>query len=261
MVRSRGLLVLCALLILPLGAARSAEPGGGVAIALPQADRSALEALLGGGVVGAARPARPLPDSSAFMPGQGATWIYRFASGDNRGETEKVVLTRSPRDDTAESGRLDVGGKTIFYFQESGDGDLFIISEHNQSEGRITRFAPSEPVILSGMAPGTSKRTKATIKLYDLSDPKELTHQGTIDLTYSYLGVYEVTVPAGTFDGVLIKWHYKGDVGSASVEDTQYRFFAEGVGPLAMVDKTDISAFLVYQDHSKQGKVLVEKKQ
>jgi hypothetical protein len=157
-------------------------------------------------------------------------------------------------------GRLDVGGKTVFYFRESGDGDLFIISEHNQREGMITRFTPSEPVILSGMMPGASKMTTATVKLYDLADPNEVKHQGTVDLTYSYLGVYAVTVPAGTFDAVLLKWHYKGEVGPASVEDTQYRFFAEGIGPVATVDRSDISAFLVYQDHAKTGKVLVRKR-
>ena len=56
----------------------------------------------------------------------------------------------------------------------------------------------------------------------------------------SYLGAFKVTVPAGTYDAALIKWDYKGEVGPASIEDTQYRFMAEGVGVVAMVDKKNI---------------------
>jgi hypothetical protein len=94
------------------------------------------------------------------------------------------------------------------------------------------------------------------VKVYDLSDPKEVSHEGSLDLTYSYVGAFEVTVPAGTYEAALIKWDYKGKVGPASIEDTQYRFLANNVGVVAMIDKKDISAMLFYQDHSKYGKVL-----
>jgi hypothetical protein len=257
--RLRGILTFCAILGLLLNAVLAAGPAAAEPIELPQADRNALESLLGPGVVGAAVSGKPLPASSRFMPVQDATWTFRFASGEQQGATEQAVLTPLPQDTAGKSGRFAIGGETILYFRESDGGDLYIVTEHNLREGRITRFAPSEPVILSGMTPGSSKRTQADVKLYDVSDPNEVTHQGMVDLTYSYIGAYKVTVPAGAFDAVLIKWHYNGEVGPASVEDTQYRFFAEGVGPIATVDKSDISAFLVYQDHSKAGKVLVEK--
>ncbi len=77
-------------------------------------------------------------------------------------------------------------------------------------------------------------------------------------MTYSYLGAHEVTVPAGTYNATLIKWVYKGKVGPARIEDTQDRFMAEDVGVVAMVDKKDISALLIYRDQSKYGKVLVK---
>ena len=70
----------------------------------------------------------------------------------------------------------------------------------------------------------------------------------------------EVTVPAGTFQAALFKWDYKGKVGPARVEDVQYRFFTEDVGTLAMIEKTDVTALLVYREHTKIGKVLIEKK-
>jgi len=52
----------------------------------------------------------------------------------------------------------------------------------------IARLAPSGPVILCGMEPGIGERSKATIRLYDLTDPQEITHRSIVDLTYSFLG-------------------------------------------------------------------------
>ena len=66
-------------------------------------------------------------------------------------------------------------------------------------------------------------------------------------------------VPAGTFKASLFKWHYKGKVGPAKVQDLQYRFFAKDVGTVAMIEKTDVTALLVYQQHTKIGKVLIKK--
>ena len=85
-----------------------------------------------------------------------------------------------------------------------------------------------------------------------------MTHEGRLEVNYSYLGAYEIKTPAGSYDAALIRWTYKGKVGPAKVDDTQYRFFAENVGMVASCDKLDISALLVYQDHSKFGKLLAQ---
>ncbi len=53
---------------------------------------------------------------------------------------------------------------------------------------------------------------------------------------------------------------YDGKVGPARVKDDQYWFFADGVGPVARIDKKDISAMLVYRDKSKVAGVLVERR-
>jgi len=139
-------------------------------------------------------------------------------------------------------------------------GSISVGSEQDADQGVITRFSPPEPFYFGGMKQGDSKQTKIEVKVYDLSDPKDVTHSGSLDLTYSYIGAYEVTVPAGKFEAALIKWDYKGKVGPASIEDTQYRFLAEGAGVVAMVEKKNISAVLIYHDRSKYGKVLVGKK-
>jgi hypothetical protein len=77
-------------------------------------------------------------------------------------------------------------------------------------------------------------------------------------VTYSYLGAYKVTTPAGVYDAALIKWAYEGKVGPAKVDDTQYRFFAPKVGMVASVDKLEVSALFLYHSHSKFGKLLAQ---
>ena len=122
----------------------------------------------------------------------------------------------------------------------------------------ITRYDPAEPGLLVGLAPGDSRSSSIAVAVSDLSNPQVVSHKGTLEVTYSYLGAYKVTTPAGTYDAALIKWTYQGKVGPAKVDDTQYRFFAENVGMVATVDKLDVSAFLVYQSHTKFGKVLAQ---
>ena len=58
---------------------------------------------------------------------------------------------------------------------------------------------------------------------------------------------------------MLLKWIYTGKIGPAKVNDLQYRLLAEGVGPIAEVEKKKVSAMLVYKSESKAGKVLVAK--
>ena len=99
-----------------------------------------------------------------------------------------------------------------------------------------------------------SGATVATDELDDLDEPQE------VDLTYTCVGAYEVTVPAGTFETVLFSWRYDGKVGPARVKDDQYWFFADGLGPVARINMKDISAMLVYRDTSKVAGVLVERR-
>jgi hypothetical protein len=93
------------------------------------------------------------------------------------------------------------------------------------------------------------------VAVYDLSDLRTASHSGSLDVTYTYVGTYRVTVPAGTYDA-LIKWDYEGKVGPATISDSQYRFLAPGAGMVAMIQIRSISALLIYNDHTKKGKLL-----
>ena len=111
------------------------------------------------------------------------------------------------------------------------------------------------------MQPGAQTTTTLQVNVSNISDPGTVTHTGSLTLIVTYLGRYQVTVPAGTYPAALVKWQYDGQVGPATVSDVEYRFFADGVGPVAAIDKQDVSAFLVYNNATKFGKVLAAKSQ
>lgn len=70
------------------------------------------------------------------------------------------------------------------------------------------------------------------------------------------MGTYRVTVPAGTFNADLIRVKFDGTVGPAHTKDTQYNFFAPGVGVVAMITQEDIEAFWIFNIDTSTGKML-----
>jgi len=217
-------------------------------------DRALITELLGAGVVGAAVTVGPLSKKlDALREG---TRTYKIVGGKNKGQTEPVVVTQLKRDSSGIAWRYAVGTKNVLFLRAGEDGSVSVISEQDIDEGVVVKYSPGETILVPGLQPGGTKQSSVEVKVYDLSDPADLQHSGRLALTYTYIGGYSVTVPAGTFDAALIKWTYKGKIGPAKVEDTQYRFLAEGAGVVASVDKKDVSAMLVYQDHSKTAKVL-----
>lgn len=116
-------------------------------------------------------------------------------------------------------------------------------------------------MLVPGMQPGAQQTAALQVSVSNLSTPGTITHTGSLTLTLTYLGRYQVTVPAGTYAADLIKWQYNGQVGPANVSDVEYRFFAPGTGPVAAIDRQSVSAFLVYNNDTQFGKVLVSKGQ
>jgi hypothetical protein len=86
-----------------------------------------------------------------------------------------------------------------------------------------------------------------------------LKYKGRLKVTHTYLGAYEITVPAGKFETVLIRSYYEGKVGPAHVVDGGYTFYARDVGIVASVERMHVTAFLFYDKRTKTPKVLVQK--
>ena len=99
--------------------------------------------------------------------------------------------------------------------------------------------------MLTGLQPGQSVTSSHTVEVSDLSNLTAVSHSGTLDVTYSHLGNFRVTVPAGTYDAALVKWSYSGKIGPANIKDSQYRFFAPNVGMVAMIQIRRVSALLI----------------
>jgi hypothetical protein len=226
------------------------------ATSLTATEQGMLEEMLGQGVVGA--PVAGSTLTPEFAPLRDGIWTYQIVGGKDVGQTEQHLVQRLERDPSAASWRYAVGSKEVVFIKQMTDGSLTFVTEEDYEQGVITRYEPPEPGLLTGLAPGDSRSSSVGVQVSDLSDPGEVSHTGTLAVTYSYLGAYKVTTPAGVYDAALIKWAYKGKVGPAKVDDTQYRFFAPKVGMVASVDKLEVSALFLYHSHSKFGKLLAQ---
>ncbi|TXH39114.1 MAG: hypothetical protein E6Q98_00140 [Rhodospirillaceae bacterium] len=231
----------------------------GKVLPLPAADRQEIEKLLGKGVIGDALPAKPLPPAELYMTGmQGRiSYLIRDEKGRTKDEAHEFAKTAGA---TPESWDYRIGKDRRAIFTKTADGGLVTSLEYDLDKEVVSQFTPGEPLILTGLKPGDSRRTTIHVKVADIDDPTDVDYDGALDVTYSYLGRYRVTVPAGSYDADLIKWTYAGEIGPATIKTAQYRFVAEKNGMVAMVEWRDISAVLIYHDRSRQGKLLTAAK-
>ena len=235
-----------------------AEPVSGKIIELETEDREAL-AILGKGVMGKALPAKPIADTARLMPLKEGKWTYRVLAGDHKGSNQEDLIARPKHKGSGRSWRRVVGRKFIEYYRVRNEGKIGIASVVDLVEDVISTYFPQVPVIFNGMRPGENNEVETEIKVYDLHDPTDEKYKGHLKATHTYVGAYEVTVPAGKYQTVLIKSSYTGKVGPASVKDVGYMFYAEGAGIVAAVERSHVSAFLFYDKRTKSPKVLVHK--
>jgi len=243
---------------LPAMLAVAAQARAGTPIELPQADKALLDEYLGPGVVGKAVEGKPLAEPLKLVPLTNTTWRYRFTNGDDKGKVIDHKFSALEGDPSGANWKGEVGKTDILYMRKTDDGSIEFVSHPELDTGLVTAYHPPAPLLMKGMAPGQAHKTRFDVKVYYLDNPEKEKHSGQLELTLTYVGAYEVKTPAGTFEAALIKSDYKGKVGPASVEDVQYRFFAEGIGIVAMIEEKHVSAFLLYKDNTMIGKVLEE---
>ena len=223
-----------------LGSPAQAE--NGPTIPLPDEDRAAIEQYLGQGVVGAAIPAPQIVDTTHYLAAGTSISTYRMVSGPDAGKTVQHRRTQMKQDADGVTWRYDAGGKFIYFIHAQADGNYMATGVSDTDAGVITQYSPPAPFMLQGLAPGEERNLTMGVKVADLSNPNDVTHEGSLDVNYRYVGAYKVKVPAGSFDAVLIKWVLKGKVGPASIDDSQYRFLAPNTGIVASVEMLDVSA-------------------
>ena len=254
-----GWVVAVVLALATLAAAQAPAPRGGAVRPLPEADQREIEKYLGTGVVGAAVEGQPLGAIADYFSSSAEQLTFQSVQGKDAGSAGVGRFTWLKRQDDSRGWQFDAGGNTVLFGRATKAGTLEVLSSQDRHEGVVSRFSPAEPMLIPGLKPGEERRLKIAVSVFDLAKPDRQTHSGSLDVVHTYVGTYAVTVPAGKFDAALLRWTYTGKIGPANVSDAQYRFVAKGIGVVAMVEKVDVSAFLVYNDHSRIARVLVKR--
>lgn len=229
---------------------------GGPVVELEQSDRDVL-ALLGKGVVGKALPACRLQDTAELMPLSERKWTYRITAGGKEGKRQEASISKTKGKHAQDLWHRTIVGECTEYFSIYDKGTVKLISEINLTHSVIIRYTPMFPIMFDGMKPGQSSEVETEIKIYDLHDPTHLKYKGRLKVIHAYLGAYEITVPAGKYETVLIRSSYTGKVGPAHVVDGGYSFYAKGVGIVASVERMHVTAFLFYDKRTRTPKMLL----
>jgi len=233
------------------------DPSSGVALELTKSDREAL-AILGEGVVGKALPAVPLHDTAQVMPLREGEWVYRITAGANKGTRQQVAIAKAKGKKEQDLWQRTIKGDAAEFFSVDGRGAIKLMSETDLTQNVITRYTPMFPIMFDGMKPGETSEVETAVNVYALHDPTDLKYKGRLKVSHTYVGAYELTVPAGKYETVLIRSSYTGKVGPADVTDGGYVFYAQGVGIVASLERMHVTACLFYDKRTKTPKVLIK---
>jgi hypothetical protein len=208
-------------------------------------------ALLGEGVVGKALPAPIVTDVAQYRNLGGGTWEFQIVAGNDKGKTQR----ESYENESGDRWVRHIGDEYLEYLDAGVAGGHAKVAEAALGFGYRSTFAPGIHEA-KNFAPGESVDIDSKLSVSEEKNPDEVKYTGTMKATVSNEGAYEVTVLAGTIATVLMKNDVKIHVGPAKVEDTQYTFFAKGVGKVAEIEAQRIAAVLIYHSHSDTAKVL-----
>ncbi len=242
-------------LLLASGSARAQ----GVVLPLPSTDQQKITAQLGPGVVGNALPSKPIGDASVYFPLQNSALTYQVTAGPNTGNTQSLGLAKTRRPSGKSAWRFQLSPSLAGFLRQTAGGDIIMPAVTDSGEGVVVVTTPANPFVPKGMQPGETRTYSQQVSVNYLDDPTDQKYSGSVNGSYTYVGTYQVTVPAGTFSAVLFRVFCEGRVGPAHTQNTGYNFFAPGVGMVAMILQEDVTAFWIFNIDSTTGKVLISK--
>lgn len=105
------------------------------------------------------------------------------------------------------------------------------------------RYDPPEVRFFAGPEP---KPVDMGVKVYDLHGTGSPEHTGSLRVTMVDRGVRRIRTPGGTFDVVMYRSDYEGEIGPASVKDTGIIFVSPTHGVVASVNHKKVSAMIFY---------------
>jgi hypothetical protein len=231
----------------------------GIVLPLPPEDQQNITAQLGPNVVGIALPSQPVADPSVYFPLQDKSQQYQVVTGPHAGNIQTLGLAKARRPGGKLAWRFQLTPTLAGFMRETPEGDIIIAALADSGEGVVVVTTPANPFVPKGMQPGERRTYTQQVAVNYLDDPSDQRYSGSINGTYTYIGTYQVTVPAGTFPAVLFRVKCEGRGGPAHTVNTGYNFFAPGVGMVAMILEEDVTAFWLFNIDSTTGKVLMSK--
>lgn len=242
-------------LALALGAAASAADTEGRVIPLPP-DVAKDLAAFGEGVVGKALPAPTFDDVKPYMNIVPGVWEYEILAGGKEGQKVRTEsYKKMPDENGGEVWSRALGTEYVEYMTILADGGFTKHLEDDVDLGYTSRFVPG-PLWHAGAKPGSTIEAKSKIEAFKTAKPDHISYRGEMKSKLSYIGAYEVKTPAGTFPAILVKTDFDIKIGPADVSDVMYAFYAKGVGKVAEIESTRVSAVLIYHSTTKVVKVL-----
>jgi hypothetical protein len=226
---------------------------------LPPADQQKITAQLGPGVVGIALPSEPISDPSIFFPLRNSALTYQVTAGPNAGNTQSLGLAESRRPNGRSAWRFQISPSLAGFIRQTPEGDLMMPAVTDTGEGVVVITTPANPFVLKGLKPGETRSYSQHVSVIELSDPSDQEYSGSLNGAFTYVGTYQVKVPAGTYDAILLRLKCDGKVGPAHTQDAAYYFFASGTGVVAMISQEDATAFWIIHIDTTTGKVLSSK--
>ena len=223
---------------------------------LPAADQQRLDAMLGAGVVGKPLPSAPIDEPRRYFPLTEKSPSYTVTSGKNAGKTQVLGVAKGKRPGGNEAWRFQLSDSLAAFVRNTVEGDLIMPAVTDSSEGVVVITTPANPFLAKGMKPGESRSFTQSVSVNYLDDPTDQDYAGSLTGTYTYLGTFQVTVPAGTYPAVVMRVACEGKVGPAHTQDMAYYLFAPEVGIVAMVSQEDAEAFWIIHLDSSSGRVL-----
>ena len=203
-------------------------------------------------------PALPITDVQEYLNLGPGTWKYKILSGGKAGgEVRHEQYAEMPAEGTTKVWKRTVGEEFVEYIHIQSDHDFGKHLEDDLDVGYSSRFLPGV-VWLHKTQAGQTRTIESKIEAFKTGNPKKISFHGKMTSKVSYVGVYEVKTPAGTWPAILVRAEFDIHVGPAKVSDTAYMFFAKGVGKIAEIEATRVSAVLVYHSNTKVVKILTE---
>ena len=117
-------------------------------------------------MLGTALPADPIANPASLIPLSPATWTFQFASGPNQGSTETDILQTNTQPGADAQWQYTAGQSTIYDLGTAADGSIVSPSEQDLTQGVLTQYTPSRPVLLPGMQPGAPTTTTLQVNVY-----------------------------------------------------------------------------------------------